>query len=229
MLWRGPGGAGAASGSLGSMVASHNAGGQYLRARTTPTNPNSSFQNEVRDAIATLAPRWSSTLTQVQRDAWDVYATNVSRINKLGDSIHLSGISEFIRSNTPRIQAGLTIVDDAPTTFDSGTSPAVTFDSAANASTGTLTFISSLASVGATGSQDAALLYLSRPQNAGITFFRGPYRLAATILGSGTLTAVPFTLPFPAGPSGSQLFARMRVTRVDGRLSGDTFLSQVIA
>ena len=229
MLWRGPLGQGAASGAFGALVASHNSGGQYLRARTTPTNPNTSFQNEVRNAISSLAPQWSSVLTTEERDAWEVYATNVSRTNRLGDSIHLSGIAEFIRSNTSRVQAGLTVQTAAPVTFDTGSVPLLSFDAAAGGSTGTLTFVSSLASVGATGSQSALLLYVSRPQNPGINFFRGPYRLAAVIPGNGTSSDVTFGLPFIAGPSGSALFARARVSFGDGRLSGDSFLRQNLA
>ena len=31
------------SGSFGGLTASHNRGGQYLRQRSTPTNPNSTY------------------------------------------------------------------------------------------------------------------------------------------------------------------------------------------
>ena len=52
--------------------------------------------------------------------AWDVYAENVTRRNRLGDSIKISGISTFVAFNAPRIQNGQAIITAAPTVFDLG-------------------------------------------------------------------------------------------------------------
>jgi len=226
MLWRGPGVAGgAASGAAGAMVASHNKGGQYVRARTTPTNPRSAFQTDVRNSLTNLASAWSSSLTQNQREAWDIYATNVSRFNRLGDSIHISGIAWFVACNTPRLQAGLSRVNDAPVNFDQGdigTTPNALF--AAGGSSATITLNPADNWNGTNGSNNNMLLYASRPQNEGINFFNGPYRLAA-VISNRTTSSVIVTLPFAAGPADSSIFFAFRISRGDGRLSGRaTFL-----
>lgn len=222
MLWRGPMGGGAASGKVGAHVAAHNSGGQYLRARTTPTNPNTTFQQDVRNAVRTLTTRWN-TLTDEQRFGWETYGRNVTLRNRLGDQIKISGIAHYTRSNSPRFQAGLPIIDNAPGVFDLGDifSGIDTID--VGATTGTLTF-SPTADwiVNATGSENSLLLYASRPQNPSINFFKGPYRFCAEVnsqqASTGTFT---FTLPF-AGTLGlnQQIFTTSRVTRGDGRLSG---------
>lgn len=226
MLFRGAFGGGAASGKVGSVVASHNSGGQYLRSRVTPTNTNTSFQQEVRNAIRTLSPQYATTLTDDERLAWEVYAENVTRTNRLGDGIKISGISTFVSFNAPRIQAGLTIITAAPTVFDRGDAgtPA-TVVIGANSSDGTITFTATDEWF-AGGSLNHAFVYASRPQNTGKSFFAGPYRLAATIPGGGTVTAKPITLPFPAGGTLSQrIFFTYRIGRSDGRLSSSIQVS----
>jgi hypothetical protein len=221
MLYRGPFGGGAASGKAGSMVASHNKGGQYIRARTTPTNPRTAQQSAVRNATALLAPQWSSTLTDPQRDAWNVYAVNVSLKNRLGDTINVSGIAMFLRSNVSRIQAGLPIITDAPVLFDLGQTPTeFEFVVAPGATGGTMTITAATTSGWNSSTANHFLLYTSRPQNAGINFFNGPYRLAAVFPGGNTTGSATFTLPFAAGPVGSIIKLQARVTLPDGRLSG---------
>ena len=76
MLFQGPL-ISAASGSLGGLTASHNAGGNYLRARVVPTDPQSPRQVSLRQIVGTLSNRWVNTLSQLQRDAWETYAQNV--------------------------------------------------------------------------------------------------------------------------------------------------------
>lgn len=213
MLWRGPHGGGAASGKAGSMVASHNKGGQYLRARTTPTNPRTTAQQGVRNSLGTLASQWRS-LDQDQRDAWGIYGAQVPNINALGDSIIISGIAAFVRANTPRLQAGLSVILDGPVIFDSGDNGTHEIE-LTNATAGTFAWGTIPSGWTDATATTAALLYTSRPQNITINFFGGPYQLAATMLAPAT--SMNFTPAFPIG--GDQMFFRYRVTRGDGRLS----------
>lgn len=222
MLWRGPMGGGAASGKVGAMVASHNAGGQYLRARTTPTNPNTTFQQDVRDGVRTLTTRWN-TLTQEQRDGWKVYGSNVAITNRIGNQIAISGIAHYVRSNTPRFQAGLPIIDTAPGTFDLGDVQGSVLSFEFDATTGTLGLSTTADWItSATGSENTMLAYISRPQNPGINFFKGPYRLAGQINSANASTGeFTLTLPFLVTVGlDQQLFGQVRVTRGDARLSG---------
>jgi hypothetical protein len=212
-------GGGAGSGKIGAMVGSHNRGGQYLRARTTPTNPRTGPQTVVRNAVRTLASTWSSGLTQDERDSWAVYAANVNTVNRIGDTIQISGIAQYIRSNVPRVQAGLSIISDAPVIFDIGQG---TDFPVINSTAGSFALNMSVNTFSAawndTTQANTLLVYTSRPQNAGINFFNGPYQLAG-ISAPDSTNSFNFTMPFVAGPAGSQVFIAWRVSYADGRLT----------
>jgi hypothetical protein len=212
-------GGGAASGKAGAMVASHNAGGQHLRARTTPTNPRTGFQTAVRNAVRQLSPAWN-ILTDLQRQGWAVYAKNTAMKNRLGDTIFLSGIAQFVRSNVSRLQAGLARVDDAPGEFTLGDVPGYSIACAPNTQAGTLTLDADASDNWRNQTTNSMLVYASRPQNGGVTFFNGPYQLAAVIPSSDTNSSFAVTLPFAVGDTTSKFFTQTRISRADGRLSG---------
>lgn len=211
------------SGSLGGITLSRNRGGMYLRGRSIPTNPNSTFQQAVRSAASQLASLWGGTLTQVQRDAWDLYAENVELPNSLGDPRNVGGLGMYVRSNVPRIAsgvAGLVRVDDAPIIFDLGAVGPLTVVSATAATDiVSMGFTDTDAWVDESGS--ALLVYTSRQANASINYFKGPYRFAGAVEGDDT---VPPTTP--AAITGAfnfdvanRVFVFARVSRADGRLS----------
>lgn len=225
MLVRGVFGGGAASGSSGSQVASHNRFGQYLRARTTPTNPGSSFQTAIRNSFRTLSTRWGSTLTAAQRSAWETYAANVPMENALGDAIFLTGINMYCRSNASRLQAGMTLIDAAPTTFNLGSLTAPTLTLQGGTTAGTLTFTAADDWNASASTITGLLLYAGRPQSPSINFFKGPFRLVGRVNSTaGTATVV---MPFNNGPTTGKVFWFCRVSRSDGRLTSDFPASSV--
>jgi hypothetical protein len=64
-------------------------------------------------------------------------------------------------------------------------------------------------------------VFASRPQNPSINFFKGPYRIIATIPGADpTPPTSPqsISLAFPV-VEGQKVFFRANVTRADGRLA----------
>lgn len=208
-----------ASGSLAGITASRNKGGQYFRRRAVPTNPNSTYQQAVRGYLNTLSNLWLNTLTAAQRVAWDTYAANVPLLNPLGDPINVTGLNMYVRSNVALLQAAMTRVDDAPTTFNLGdyTNPSFAYD--ATASEIDVTFDNTDAWA---NEDDAAMLvYGSRQQGASVIFFKGPYRFAGTIDGdSATPPTSPAAIsaPFPA-VAGNNCHCRIVVVRADGRVS----------
>lgn len=210
----------AASGKLGGIVASHNKGGKYLREFVIPTDPSTPAQNLIRNALANLSNRWENTLTEAQRDGWNDYGANVTVVNRLGDPINLSGINNYVRSNTPRSQIGtLPRVDDAPATYNVGdfTSPTAIFSEAAQ----TISVSFDTGDDWVSEDDAAMLVYVGRPQNAGVNFFKGPYRLAGSIDGDSAVPPTsPAAIPVPfAFVDGDAMFWYVRVTRADGRLS----------
>lgn len=208
------------SGSLGGITGSHNKGGLYLRARSIPVNPNSAAQQAVRNALSSLVNLWTGTLTAAKRAAWETYAANVPKTDTLGDTLQLSGQQWYIGANVPRLQASLARVDDAPTVFNRGnTDETIAITASEATQLMSVAFDDTLAWADEDGS--SLLVYASRPQNASINYFKGPYRFAGQIDGdSGTPPTSPTTIavPFPV-VEGQQIFVATAITRADGRLT----------
>ncbi|MGH7165827.1 MAG: hypothetical protein ACREIS_09935 [Nitrospiraceae bacterium] len=214
------------SGSVGGLTYAHNQGGLYTRARTIPVDPSTVFQLTVRNAMAQLVARWSGVLSNTQRAAWEVFATNVPVIDALGSSILISGLAWYLKANVIRRQAVATIIDTAPTIFSFADLTTPSF---------TVTAATDLASVSFTNTDTWAtavgghlLTYFSRPQNQSINFFKGPYRVAATVDGAVTPPTSPasIALPFPVAV-GNRVFAQFIATNADGRRSAQQRLTVV--
>jgi len=233
MLYRGPLGGGAASGKIGAMVASHNSGGQYLRARTTPTDPSTAQQQVVRAAVAELAGAYAQLLTTAQREAWAVFGQNGGFVNRLGDPITLSGIAAYIRNNAPRVAAGFDSIDDAPTVFlQTPTNVAAVIPTVTAPDTVSIAFDNT--DPWADTDDGHLLIYVSPPQNPAILFYKGPYRLLDTI--DGSTSAAP-TSPhaatyapaaFGALIANQRLFFQFRSVGADGNI-GNLFRATTVA
>lgn len=208
------------SGSIGGTTWSHNRSGVYIRNRSIPVNPNSDRQVTIRNAVRNLAIDWNDTLTPAQRNSWDVYAANVTWVNRLGQTISLTGLNHFIRSNSIRIQGGQAQVDDGPTFFtlaSAETSLSVT------ASEATQQYTVAYNDTKPWVSTDGAFefFWAGLPQNASRKFFGGPYRAAGGVSGDAGVPPVSPQIvpaPFPFA-EGQRLWFRTRITYSDGRLS----------
>lgn len=206
------------SGKQGGIVWSHNRGGPYVRNRAVPTNPNTARQVAVRNAVRSIAISWDTVLTQAQRDAWNVYASNVSWTNRLGESTSLTGLNHFIRTNTISVTLGKARIDAAPVIFDIAAAELALAVSASEA-TQQVTCAYDDTATWANEAGAFQFFYLGLPQNGGRQFFKGPYRYIN--LADGATPAVSpgiFAAPFPFAAN-QRLWVRSRILRADGRLS----------
>lgn len=208
------------SGSTGGAVFSHNRFGAYIRARSVPVNPATDRQTAVRTALRNLAIYWHTVLTQAQRDAWDLYASNVAWLNAFGDECRLLGINHYIRSNSAIAQGGGDRVDDAPTIFDLA---AAEWDLGASASEATQDISVSFDPNGAWMDETGGyqFCFAGSPQNPSIKFFNGPFRYLGVIAGDPVTpptspAALASPWPFVAD---QRIWVKTRVCRADGRLS----------
>ena len=218
-----------ASGSLGGLTASRNRFGSYFRTRALPVNPATPAQTTVRATFAQLAGLWQDTLTQAQRDAWTLYGDNVPVINRIGAVIFLTGLNQYIRSNTARLQGTLARVDDAPIIFDLGTFTPITaaFDAAFNGVDITFDNTDAWANEGGA----TMLVRKSRQYAPTINFFKGPFQFAGEILGDLALpptSPANITGPFNYDVANKATVA-VRVSQADGRLSTEQLVAGVIA
>jgi hypothetical protein len=193
----------------------------YARARGLPTNPNTAAQQAVRNAISELATAWSQTLTTAQRDAWLTYAVNVPVTDSLGDPLTLSGQQMYIRSNVPRLRAGLARVDDGPVIMQMASLNTVSLTVAASGGNVVVEFDDEQDWV---DEDDGGLIIqLSRQMSPVINYFAGPYRFAELIEGDSiTPPTSPDTVANPYGDVyaiDNKVAARITLSRADGRLS----------
>ena len=98
------------SGKIGGTVFSKNKGGAYAKNRVVPSNPQTTFQANVRAFFAQIAKKWK-TLTQAQRDSWSAAALTVTKINRLGDTIKLSGSQLYQERSLNLYNARLQFID----------------------------------------------------------------------------------------------------------------------
>jgi hypothetical protein len=198
----------------------------YTRARVTPTDPSTARQQAMRAAMGTLAPYWGETLTQVQRDAWNLYGANVPWINPLGQTIFLTGQQHFNRINTVLLQIGEAINPAAPTIFDLGTFTQPVLGPVLAAGTFSVGFDNTDGWANGTGG--FMLAYCGQPQGPGRAFFRGPWRYSNKTIGDAVPPASPtvFTAQHPLAV-GNIFWAKMRFVQTDSRLSLPVILGPV--
>ncbi len=208
------------SGSIAGNTHAKNRYGNYIRARTVPVNPNTARQQEVRAIIAFLTERWSDTLTAPQRTAWNLYASNVSMLNKLGESINLSGFNHYIRSNTIAKMVPYPLIDAGPVVFELPAQDP-TFAVTASEATQILTLAYDDTMDWAT--EDAAYIFFfqGQPQNAQRNFFGGPWRFIGSVGGidpGGPVEPHAAAAAF-AIAEGQRQWVYARIMRADGRIS----------
>lgn len=216
------------SGSIAGNTHARNRSGNYVRARTKPTNPNSPAQNKIRSVITYLSELWADTLDDAQRLAWKTYADNVNMKNRLGEVIHLSGFNHFIRSNSVLLYNNKTLIAPGPTNFllpekDPGVY-VQTGESNANAA---IYFDTNFAWV----SEDNAFLLVLQgiPQNGHRNFFGGPWHSLAPIAGissDGPTSPQQVPLFWPVA-EGQKIWFKFRIARPDGRLSEPWMASSI--
>ncbi len=91
------------SGSIGGTVFSRNRGGAYMRNRSIPVDPATSFQLNRRADLATLSQNWQG-LVAAERQGWESWASQNPRVDALGQSFTMSGAQAYVSLNA-RIRA----------------------------------------------------------------------------------------------------------------------------
>lgn len=208
------------SGSISGDTFARNRSGNYSRARTTPVNPNTDLQQQVRNAVQFISSRWGDTLTAAQRTAWNLYANSVAMLNKLGETIYLSGYNHYMRSNSIRKRSGFTIVDAGPVIFSIPQGDPV-FTCSGSEATQQISVAFDNTMAWANEDDGYMLVFMGSPQNAQRYFFDGPWRIMGAVVGdsvaapaSPQLMSVPFAVT-----EGQHIWCYARILRADGRLS----------
>jgi len=208
------------SGSIGGTTFARNHYGNYARAKTKPINPNTAMQQAVRASLSFLTDYWGQTLTAVQRTAWNLYGSSVAMVNKLGETVYLTGFNHFIRSNSILKRSARTLVAAGPVIFELPEADP-TFSITATQTDNKITY--TYDDTAAWANEDGGWLHMfaGQPQNAQRNFFNGPWKLFAAVAGNSV--APPSSPGNTAGPfvisTGQKIWVYGRITRADGRTS----------
>lgn len=229
------------SGKLGGSVAAKARGGiQYFRALVIPTNPDTSFQKASRNAMASAAALWRSTLTEAQQEAWWDAATG-----------SLTGQGLFTKVNQPRIYANnadvVTLQDAAepisyfPSPLAAGFAPTTTLTTPGSvviddsANTMTVTLINELDEWNAgtdTGAAGVLYVYASHQQNASRLSREHPFRMIGAF--AFGVTADALAAPINLAPlgfttqAGKVMYVKFRAQTGSGGISGDSTIRVTI-
>lgn len=209
MLFRGSF-VGQASGSSGGITASRNRYGAYLRSRSVPVNPSSTRQQIVRANFASIAAAWAG-LSSASREAWASYADQTPVVNKLGDTVLLSGQAMYQGVNSFLLTVGGSTVGTPPTTPGLSTLGAITSVTLAEGSDFSLT-------VATTGNTATAhwLVQYGPSVSPGVSYFKGPFSQFAvidTVAATGPSAEV---ITFSSGRWGVPAASEIRPLRIKG-------------
>jgi hypothetical protein len=178
-----------ARGSIAGNTFSRNANGAYARARTAPTNPQTTPQGDVRDLLSLNAQTWRE-LTDAQRDAWIAAATTIQGqyTNKLGIVQQYTGQQLYMKVNQLHAAwtlgggGGGTDTDTNPPPL-TPSPPSVSFGSASLTSDADGIIQTAVLQVSAAAADNQVMLYGSAPVSPGTMrpSSAAPYRLLASL------------------------------------------------
>jgi len=191
-----------ARGKLGGLVASKNTYGNYMRNKVTPANPQTSEQVIARNRLSTISSAWSS-LTDEQRQAWNGFASQVSRLNIFGNNVPLTGFNMFQKLNNIVLLCGGSIMQDIPSMDkpDSLTSLSIN-----GIDTDTLSIAFAPTPIPA---NNKLVVFATPPLSAGVNFVDSEFRLIKVV---NPAAVSPLTLSteylskFGTIPSGKRVF-----------------------
>lgn len=211
------------AGSIGGTTFARGPHGAYARARVTPVNPSSAFQQAVRTLMAAAASAWHS-LSDAERAAWALYAGNTPTVNKLGEQTFLSGFQWYCACNSLRRRSpDLDFVDAGPTVFGRPDVP-TSLELTATADSATLSLAFEAADDWLDEDECALFIFMSQPRSSDRNYFGPPFKLAMILLGD---SVTPLTSPQAGTNPWGVVTADMGqefygvLARADGRISSN--------
>lgn len=154
---------------LNGSVFSKNRAGNYLRNKTTPVNPRTSFQQAIRQQLGSLSSKWSA-LTELQRATWRGAVGSFPYTDIFGDKKELDGKSLMIKLNMNLLNAGKPTIDVAPQIV---AIPELSLDGAV---AGVAAGVELDVSPSTIPAGYSLMVYATAPQRAGVYFAKNKFR-----------------------------------------------------
>lgn len=214
-----------ASGKINGTVLSRNRGGSYARVWVKPVNPESVKQVFQRNQLATLSAGFRA-LGATTIASWNAAAANFPMKNRLGETIHPSGIDLYVGLNINLISIGVATITTPPVPQD-----------VLGLNTFTLTLGGGLIKLAFTPTPSPTtsnmLIYATPGLSPGISFVKSQYRLIGFMLHTTATTydiTTAYTTKFGAPIVGTQVFVRLNpVNIVSGQQLKGIFAKGIIS
>jgi hypothetical protein len=203
-----------ASGKLGGQVFAKNRGGAYIRTKTTPLNPQTTAQMNIRGIFASISSAWSQ-LTEANRQTWNNFVSDYARTDVFGDLRNPSGKNLFQRLNQNLSISGQSLIDVCTTPSE------VPFANLSSAEYDTVTPDFAIATAGDT--TGAKVVIWATPQlSQGTKFVKNKLRQIAVVDGGDAITpdvSAAYASKFGTASAGANIFVGVRVINANGQAS----------
>lgn len=207
-------------GAIGGQVHTKNRFGSIIRQNTKPVNPKTARQVVARAIMTVVVAAWNDTLSSAQRAAWETYANAIAWVNRLGETVELTGFNHFVRCNTAALQSNYSLQAAGPVVLSL---PAEDNQFVITPSSASQNISCAFDDGGAWCSEDSAQMhvYQGNPVLQGRNFYGGPWKRLGSIKGdSGSPPTSPQTIAVDQPIAVDQrLFVAATIQRADRRLS----------
>lgn len=156
-------------GKVGGHVASKNRAGAYLRTKVTPVNPNTTYQQTVRNRLSGLSSGWRG-LTAAQRSAWNAAVSDFSKTDIFGDIKNPSGFNLYQKLNNNLLNCSESALSSPPASEAVEAFTSFSAAAANGAQTATLTFAP------AVSADHKVLIFATPALSPGVNFVKSEFR-----------------------------------------------------
>jgi hypothetical protein len=194
---------------LNGSVLSKNRFGNYIRNKTTPVNPQTTFQQNARALLSANSQAWAG-ITEAQRNGWRALAQTMPFTDIFGDPKTLTGQMMYVKLNTNLEKMGEAAIADAPA------KEAIPFVEAtllvATVAGGVITALNMTIAPATVPAGFEIAIYATPPVNAGISFVKNQFRFlgVAPAPAVGVIDLEPlWNARFGSAVAGQRIFVRL--------------------
>lgn len=163
-----------ARGKIGGAVASRNRFGSFFRSKTSPVNPQTSYQSTQRNDFTQHSQNWRG-LTEAQQNSWNAAAVDFMKSNVFGDKVKLTGMQLYVRLN-----ANIALVSGTPITEPPAPGSVTAIDSlVVDPDVSDATIVNTISP--ASPATQTYIVYATPPVSAGRRFVKNDLRKITTI------------------------------------------------
>lgn len=212
---------------LNGSVFSKNRGGNYLRNKVTPVNPQTSFQSAFRASFGGFSSSFRG-LNPNDIKGWNDAAGSFPYVDIFGDTKYLSGIQLYVKLNQNLSNAGRPEISAAPTPATVKTASADELSATASPASLGLDY-----TITGAGGACTVIIEATRGVSAGRNFLKNEFRVIATAPDTTPITPtnllIAYTARFGNLKSGQRIGLRIKcIENLTGQASPVSSITTIV-